>query len=174
MTLRSHQGGDVRSGRPEPGSREADYRSGIASSLVAEAVFVAVGMGMLYLRGGDPWHIVRASASLVFGPDVASPPDFVPGDVARGAGMHVAYSLVTGAVYATLLPRLRLTPVQGGLVAGGVLYLLGTWLLPAALGDWVAPMRKSGAEKIVAAGMHVLYGVVFGVAYRVISERRRR
>ena len=100
---------------------QAHYREGITASLVAETAFTAVMMGLMTARGKDPWKPTRASASLVFGPGVAEPPGFVPGDVARGLTMHVTYSVIAGGLYAALLPRLRLTPVQGGLVTGGVL-----------------------------------------------------
>lgn len=162
--------------RPTPKGRcrGRRYARAVAASLVAETVFVAATMAMAQLRGKDPWHVTRASASLVFGPAVASPPGFVRGDVARGLAAHVMYSVVAGGIYGALLPRLRLTPVQGGLVAGGVLYLLGSYLLPDVLGEWVAPMRKSPEEKAMAAVMHAVYGVVFGLTYGVLTERRER
>lgn len=57
-----------------------NYRAGVIASLTAEAVFTATMMGLLHLRGKDLWNVTRASASLVFGPEVARPPGFVPGD----------------------------------------------------------------------------------------------
>lgn len=107
------------------------------------------------------------------GPEVPEPPGFVPGDVATVLTLHVAYNVIAGGIYAALLPRLRFTPVQGGLLTGGVLYLLGTFVLPAALGEWVAPMQKSPKVKTMAAVMHAFYGVVFGLAYRKLTKRSR-
>ena len=97
------------------------YREGITASLVVETAFTAVMMGLMAARGKDPWKPTRASASLVFGPGVAESPRFVPEDVAKGLSVHVTYSVIAGGLYAALLPRLRLTPFQGGLVTGGVL-----------------------------------------------------
>lgn len=154
--------------------QRANYRAGVAASLTAEAVFTVTMMGLLHLRGKDPWHVTRASASLVFGPEVARPPGFVPGDVARGLSMHVTYSLIAGGTYAALLPGLRLTPVQGGLVTGAVLYALGSYILLGTLGEWMAPMKKSPKGKAVAAVMHAFYGVVFGLAYHQLTKRSRR
>ena len=153
---------------------QVHYREGITASLVAEAAFTAVMMGLMAARGKDPWKPTRASASLVFGPGVAEPPGFVPGDVARGLTMHVMYSVIAGAMYAALLPRLRLTPVQGGLVTAGVLYALGSYILPATLDDWVEPMKKSTKEKAMTAVTHAFYGVVFGLAYREPTKRSGR
>lgn len=151
-----------------------DYRAGITASLVAETAFVGLMMGLMAARGKDPWKITRASASLVFGPEVAEPSGFVPADVARGLTMHVTYSVIAGALYTALLPRLRLSPVQGGLVTGAVLYALGSYILPAALGDWVEPMKKSPKEKAMTALTHAFYGVVFGLAYQQLIRRSRR
>ena len=155
-------------------SARPNYRAGVTASLVAETAFVALMMGLLAARGKDPWKITRASASLVFGPGVAEPPGFVPGDVARGLSMHVTYSVIAGGLYAALLPRLRLSPVQGGLVTGGVLYALGSYILPAALGDWVEPMKKSPKEKAITAVTHAFYGVVFGAVYDQLTKRSGR
>ena len=150
-----------------------DYRAGITASLVAEMAFAGLMMGLMAARGKDPWKPTRASASLVFGPEVAEPPGFVPADVARGLTMHVTYSVIAGGLYAALLPRLRLSPVQGGLVTGGVLYALGSYILPATLGDWVEPMKKSPKEKAMTAVTHAFYGVVFGLAYENRIKRSR-
>lgn len=154
-------------------SLRADYGAGITASLIAETAFVALMMGLMTARGKDAWKPTRASASLVFGPGVAEPPGFVPADVARGLSMHVTYSVIAGGLYAALLPRLRLTPTQGGLVTGGVLYALGSYILPAMLGEWVEPMNKSPKEKVMTAMTHAFYGVVFGLAYRELTKRRR-
>lgn len=151
-----------------------EYWAGITASLVAETAFVGLMMGLMAARGKDPWKITRASASLVFGPGVAEPPGFVPGDVARGLSMHVIYSVMAGGLYAALLPKLRLTPVQGGLVTGGVLYALGSYILPATLGDWLEPMKKSPKEKAMTAVTHAFYGVVFGLVYDRLTKRSRR
>jgi hypothetical protein len=150
-----------------------DYGSAVAASLIAEGAFVALTMGLMAARGNDPWKPTRASASLVFGPEVARPAGFVPGGVALGLGMHVAYSVVAGGAYAALRPRLGLSPVPAGLVTGGVVYALGSFIVPAALGSWVEPMKKSKKEKGMAALTHAFYGVVFGLANDRLSRRRK-
>jgi hypothetical protein len=147
------------------------YGAGVAATLVAEAAFVALTMGLIKARGKDPWEPTRASASLVFGPKVARPPGFVPGDVARGLSMHVTYSLIAGVIYAALLPRLRLSPVRGGLITGEVLYSLGSVILPATLGEWVEPMKKSPKENAVQVLTHAFYGVILGAVYDNLTQR---
>jgi hypothetical protein len=154
--------------------RSPDYTAGIVASLVAETAFVGVMMGLMAAHGKDPWKPTRASASLVFGPEVAEPPGFVPADVVRGLSMHVTYSMLAGELYAVLLPRLKLTPVQGGLVTGGVFYALGSYILPGAFPEWVAPMKKSLKEKVMTAVVHAFYGVVFGLAYGALTETTAR
>jgi hypothetical protein len=164
-----------KSRRPEGTTTASpDFAAGIAASLTAEAAFLATMMGLARMQEKDPWKVTRASASLGFGPEVAEPPGFVPGDVARGLSMHLTYSVIAGGLYAALLPRLRLTPVQGGLVTGGVLYALGSYILPETLGEWVEPMQKSPKEKAMTAVVHAFYGVVFGLTYRNRIKRSRR
>lgn len=147
-----------------------NYRADVTASLAAETGFVALMMGLMAAQAKDPWKPTRASASLAFGPGVAEPPGFVPGDVVRGLTMHAAYSVLAGGLYAALLPRLRLSPVQGGLVTGGVLYALGSYILPATLDDWVEPMKKSPKEKGLTAMTHALYGLVFGLSYEKLTK----
>lgn len=142
------------------------YAAGITASLIAEAVFIAVNMPILAVMGKDAWAVARMPASLVAGPSVMEPPGFVPADVLLGLGMHVALGILVGVVYAVLLPRLGVSPIVGGLIAGAVLYLLGFLLLPAVFPDWLAPFRVPPLMHMIEIITHAIYGVVFGLAFR--------
>ncbi|CAN5275073.1 hypothetical protein BH24GEM2_BH24GEM2_10270 [soil metagenome] len=142
------------------------YAAGVTASLIAEAVFIAVNMPILAVMGKDAWAVARMPASLVAGPAVMEPPGFVPADVLLGLGMHVALGILVGVVYAVLLPRLGVSPIVGGLIAGAVLYLLGFLLLPAVFPDWLAPFRVPPLMHVIEIITHAVYGVVFGLAFR--------
>ncbi|CAN5861508.1 hypothetical protein BH20GEM3_BH20GEM3_04470 [soil metagenome] len=142
------------------------YAAGVTASLIAEAVFIAVNMPILAVIGKDAWAVARMPGSLVAGPSVMEPPGFVPADVLLGLGMHVALGILVGVVYAVLLPRLGVSPIVGGLIAGAVLYLLGFVLLPAVFPDWLAPFRVPPLMHVIEIITHAVYGVVFGLAFR--------
>jgi type III secretory pathway component EscT len=93
--------------------------------------------------------------------------------VASHSGVALVRPLPRPTPFVAGLPRLRLSAVQAGLVTGGVLYALGSYILPATLGDWVEPMMKSPQEKAMTAVTHAFYGVVFGLAYEKLTKRRR-
>lgn len=42
-------------------------------------------------------------------------------------------------------------------MTGGVLYALGSYILPATLGAWVEPMKKPPREKAMTAVTHAIY-----------------
>ncbi|MFW6084483.1 MAG: hypothetical protein ACODAA_04660, partial [Gemmatimonadota bacterium] len=125
---------------PGPG-RPALYGAGVLASLIAEVVFVGLAAAMAAVRTGDPWTPVRLPGALLLGPAAVRPSGFVAGDVVVGAAMHLWLGVLVGLLYAALLPRLGVSPLGGGLIAGLVLYLLGFWVLPQLYPDWLAPFR---------------------------------
>jgi hypothetical protein len=141
------------------------YAAGVTASLIAEAVFIAVNMPILAVMGKDVWAVARMPGSLVAGPSVMEPPGFVPADVLLGLAMHAGLGIIVGVLYALLLPRLRLTPIAGGLLAGAVLYVLGFLILPAAFPEWLAPFRVPLVMHLIEVVTHAIYGVVFGWSY---------
>jgi hypothetical protein len=142
-----------------------EHAAGIAASLAAEAVFIALVASIAGLRGKDPWGVTRVPASFLLGPEAIRPPGFVPGDVGLGIFLHLALGVLVGVLYAVFLPRLGVTPIAGGLIAGGVLYALGFWLLPILFPDWLAPFWLPPDGRALQALAHVVYGVVFGLVY---------
>lgn len=142
------------------------YGAGVAGSLIAQAVFMAMVAAVTLLRGMDPWKVTRVPAAFLLGSDAVHPPGFVPGDVALGLMMHLAMGVLVGVIYAGVLPRLGVSPVVGGLIAGGLLYALGFWVLPLLFPVWLAPFWLPITGKLLQAVAHVVYGVVFGLTYR--------
>jgi hypothetical protein len=151
----------MRSSEPRP-----DYRAGVAASLIAEAAFMLMVAMISLLRGMDPWMVARVPGSFLLGPEAVQPPGFVPGDVLLGLLMHLALGVVVGIVFTMLLPRLGISPITGGLIAGAVLYGLGFWLLPQLFPRWLAPFWLSPVGRALQAVAHLVYGLVFGYAYR--------
>ena len=149
--------------------RRPRYAAAIAASLIAEAVFMAMVAAVSALRGMDPWRVTRMPASFLLGPAAVEPPGWIPGDVATGLAMHVAFAVVVGAAYGALLPRLGLAPIPGGLIAGAVLYLLGFWMLPLLFPGWLSPFWLPPEGKLLQAMAHAVYGVAFGVAFRRLT-----
>lgn len=150
----------VGSRRTIPGA--VSYSAGVAASLAAEAVFVLMVMLVAWLRDKDPWMVTRVPGSFLLGPDAVQPHGFVPADVLIGLLMHLWLAILVGLVYASLLPRLRLSPVAGGLAAGAVLYALGFWILPLLFPAWLSPFWLPPAGRALQAMAHAAYGVALG------------
>jgi hypothetical protein len=145
------------------------YAAGIGASLIAEAAFILLTMPVLAAMGRDIWAVARMPAALVAGPEVMQPPGWVPEDVLPGLAMHIGLAILVGVIYAFLLPRLGVSPVTGGLIAGAVLYLLGFVILPVVFPEWLVPFRVPPVMHVVEIVMHAVYGVVFGLAYRWLT-----
>lgn len=149
---------------------EPRYAAGVGASIVAESVFTAMVAAVAWLRGMDPWRVVRMPASLVLGPAAVDPPGFAAGDVLAGLLMHFLLGVLVGAVYGALLPRLGPSPIAGGLMTGAVLYGFEFWLLPHLFPARLAPFGLPPAGRALQAVAHVVYGVVLGVAYRRMAH----
>ncbi len=151
-----------------------DYRAGVTASLLAEAAFIGIVALAAILRGRDPWMVTRVPGSFLRGPEVVQPPGFVPDDVWIGLLVHLWLSMLVGVVYAGLLPRLRISPLAGGLITGMVLYVLGFWLLPQLFPFWLSPFWLPPAGRALQAVAHAAYGLVLGYAYRELGGRAPR
>jgi hypothetical protein len=141
------------------------YLAGVAASLAAEVVFIAMVMMVSWLRGKDPWMVTRMPGSFVLGPDAVRPPGFEPGDVLIGMLAHLLLGVLVGLIYAALRPRLGVSPVAGGLITGGILYALGFWILPVLFPGWLSPFWLPPTEKVLQVVAHAVYGWVFGMAF---------
>lgn len=139
--------------------------AGVYAALAAEVVFIAVVFAMSLFAGLDPWRVFKMPASFLIGPAATSPEGFVSGDVFLGLLMHLLLASVVGVLYALLLGPLQLSPMAGGLLAAGLLYMFGFWLLPALFPDWLEPFRLPVAGKVMQAIAHLIYGVTFGLFF---------
>lgn len=122
------------------------------------------------LRGIDAWTVVRIPASFLLGPGAVQPPGFAAGDILVGLLMHVGLGILVGLVYAYLLPRLGISPIIGGLIAGAVLYILGFWALPLLFPVWLSAFWLSPVGKLLQVLAHAVYGVVLGWTYGRIAK----
>ncbi len=154
--------------------RRIRYGAGIGASLVAETAFVLSTMSLLAVMGRDVWAVVRLPAVLAWGPKVTRPHGWVLEDVLLGAAMHAGLAILVGICYAVLLPRLAVSAVIGGLMAGAALYVLGFLVLPAVFPEWLAPFRVSPVMHLAQIAMHAGYGFVFGWSYRRTADRSPR
>ena len=152
--------------------RSPDYRAGVWAALGAEAVFIAVVATMAVARGRDPLMVLRILATFVLGPEAVQPSGSIGGAVAIGLLIHLLMSVVVGVIYATLLPRLRISPVAGGLITGAVLYTLGFWVLPLLFPAWLLPFWLPPTGKLLQAVAHAGYGWVFGRTFAWLEHRR--
>lgn len=158
--------------RARPNWVLASLLAGIAMAVLLMLVATLVRKGFL-----TPLYLVAAPFT---GPDEATtsmaaaeagnPLFYAPGAVTLGAPVHLTCSLLFGAVFASLVTRIR---VAGpGVVAAGVLYALAVMLVMSfAVLPLTAEVLGGGA---VVAGMaarlgwatwivaHVVYGLVLG------------
>lgn len=151
----------------------AHYRAGVVASLLAETGFILLEGIISPLLGMDPWMVVRMPGSFLLGPEAVEPAGLVTGDVMIGLLMHLSLAVLVGVLYAALLPRLRVSPVTGGLLAGAVLYVLGFWVLPLLFPVWLAPFWLPPLQKAMQAVTHLVYGWMFGYAYQRLRSPGR-
>lgn len=155
-------------------SSGADVTAGVWASLTAEAVFIAMVAMVSAVRGMDPWMVTRVPGSFLLGPDAVQPPGFVSSDVLLGMLMHLWMGIMVGLIYAILLPRLDVSALAGGLIAGAVLYGAGFWLLPLLFPVWLSPFWLPTSGKLLQAVAHAAYGLVLGLSYRRLASPQTR
>ena len=141
------------------------YTAGVVASLFAEVVFTALGVAISALRKEDVWGTVKMPGALVLGSDRTQTGSWLTSEIGVGILMHVLLAVLVGIIYSALLPRLRISPTSGGVAAGLILYLLGVWILPAAFPNWLTSWRVPLIDRAIELVTHLIYGVVFGMAY---------
>ena len=181
---------------PEPAGADRARPNWVLASLLAGiAMAVLLMLVATLLRKGffTPLYLVAApftasdeATTSMAAAKAGDPLFYAPGAVTLGALVHLTCSMLFGAVFASLVTRIR---VAGpGVVAAGVLYALAVMLvmsfavLPLAaevLGGGVVvvdmAVRLGWATWIVA---HVVYGLVLGRlsvprSGRVVVDRDR-
>lgn len=114
--------------------------------------------------------VTRVPGSFILGPDAVHPPGFEPSDVLIGMLTHLCLSVLVGLVYAASLPRVGVSPVAGGFITGGVLYVLGFWILPLSFPQWLAPFWLPPMGRALQAVAHAVYGWAFGTAFARLAR----
>jgi hypothetical protein len=83
-----------------------------------------------------------------------------------GFVLHCANGVVLALIYALLMPLLPGPYVIRGLIYGVALWLVMMVVLLPILGDGTFGTRASGRIAPAALTLHVLYGIVLGLAVR--------
>ncbi|AFZ69302.1 hypothetical protein [Deinococcus peraridilitoris] len=158
--------------KSRPALHQPRYTAGLLASLSAETAFILINALASALQGNSPWMVVRVPAVFMVGPDALEPAGFAGNDVLLGLFLHLVMSAAVGLVFAWLSAHLTISPVALGLVTAAVLFFFGFWLLPTLFPLWLSPFALSPKGMLVQTATHVVYGVVFGAAYRQLSTPR--
>ena len=89
-----------------------------------------------------------------------------------GVGIHWAYGAFWGALSAQLQLTLRPPAVPYGAALGLAVWLVGPARLVPALGLYERPSSSGLSRRLVAIGLHVLYGVTTALTLERLSTPR--
>jgi hypothetical protein len=89
-----------------------------------------------------------------------------------GVGIHWAYGAFWGALSAQVQLTLRPPPVPYGVALGIAVWLIGPVRLVPALGLYERPASSGLSRRLIAIGLHVLYGVSTALTLERLSATR--
>ena len=89
-----------------------------------------------------------------------------------GVGIHWAYGAFWGALSAQLQLTLRPPALPYGVALGVAVWLIGPARLVPALGLYERPASSGLMRRLVAIGLHVLYGVTTALTLERLSASR--
>jgi hypothetical protein len=89
-----------------------------------------------------------------------------------GVGIHWAYGAFWGALSAQLQLTLRPPALPYGVALGIAVWLIGPVRLVPALGLYERPVSSGLSRRLVAIGLHVLYGVTTALTLERLSATR--
>jgi hypothetical protein len=89
-----------------------------------------------------------------------------------GAGIHWAYGAFWGALSAQIQVTLRPPAVPYGIALGIAVWLVGPARLVPALGLYERPASSGIARRLLAIGLHVVYGLVTALTLERLSASR--
>lgn len=150
-----------------------DWRAGLWAGLIAGLAFMMMEMGLVWLvQGESPWAPPHMIAAMALGDDILpSPGAWAPFDgtvMITAMMIHMALSAVLGVLGACLL---RGAGIGRGLVLGAVfglaIYVLNFYVIAPFAFPWFVMARNW-----ISAFSHIMFGVVFGMAY--VALRRSR
>lgn len=152
----------------------AEITWGMAAGLLGTAIMDLVILGF-FAAAGMPLDLVYSFIGDVAQQGLLRVGVAVPGGVPLGALMHFFLGLALGAVFGVAVSRIRrlrtVSVVKGALL--GVLYIEVVSQPILVLAPLVMTMTTSDVLRwyALSTSMHVIYGIVLGVAMAV---RRRR
>ena len=89
-----------------------------------------------------------------------------------GAGIHWAYGAIWGALSAQIQLTLRPPAVPYGIALGIAVWMVGPGRLVPALGLYERPASSGLARRVLAIGLHVVYGLSTAVTLERLSSAR--
>lgn len=147
------------------------FGGGIVAGIVAGLVLAAINVGMNVAEGRDIWPALKG-AGIPFLGERAAQPGFDLEAVLVGAGSHLGISIIWGLLFATLFNGAsKLGTVALGAVWGVVVWLVMYYLVLPIAGFSELPKMVPMNQAVV---MHVLFGVILGIAFLPFQRRRRQ
>ncbi len=139
------------------GGALAGLGGGIAMALVG---------GIIALSSAtDIWQTSKLIAGAIGGSPIVAP-GFDAGPVILGTLMHIAFSMIMGALFGIVFRRTLKLPSGFGLpIVGGLIYGLAIWFVAYFM---VLPALNSGLLQVYAPAFiiqNLTYGVVLGLIY---------
>lgn len=148
-----------------------DIRAAVWAGIIAGAVFMMLEMALVAtLGGGSPWGPPRMIAAMVLGSDVLPPPaTFDFGILMVTMTIHFVLSIVYGAILGWIVSRWHHGLAAASIVglASGLLIYFVNFYGFTAVWPWFA-MARNG----ISIFSHAMFGLVLGVSYRLMAERR--
>lgn len=147
---------------------------GLAGGLAGLAGGVAMMLSSIALAniyGADLWFQLKAIASLALGPAAVAQAGFVAGPVLLGLAMHLAVSVLLGALFGMMmrsifrLPSDYGVPAVAGLVFGLALWLIAYLAVPAFVPQLMAIYAPAWIMQ------HIVYGTVTGMVEAALRPR---
>lgn len=156
-----------------PINTSTDWRAGLWAGLIAGLIFMMMEMGLVWMvQGESPWAPPHMIAAMALGDDILPPSGtWAPFDgtvMITAMLIHMLLSAVLGVLGAQLLRGASMGP---GLVLGAVfglaIYVLNFYLIAPFAFPWFVMARNW-----ISAFSHIMFGVVFGLAYVTLRKSR--
>lgn len=157
----------------ESSKASTGWRAGLWAGLIAGLAFMMLEMGLVWLvQGESPWAPPHMIAAMALGDDVLPPPGtWAPFDgtiMITAMIIHMALSAAFGVLGAHLL---RGAGMARGVVLGAVfgiaIYVLTFYIIAPFAFPWFVMARNW-----ISAFSHLMFGIVFGMAYVALRNNR--
>lgn len=149
-----------------PINTSTDWRAAVWAGLIAGLVFVMLEMGLVWMvQGESPWAPPHMIAAIALGKDILpAPGTWAPFDATVLITAMVIHLLLSAALGVLGAPVLRGASIARALVLGAVfglaIYAVNFYLIAPFAFPWFVMARNW-----ISAFSHIMFGVVFGLAY---------